>query len=385
MSSSEETPTKNITGDSNKKVMEQPFPFITVSPVQSTCKICNKTFITNRDNLRKHMTSTHSDDYSFPQWSGISAALSTKEQEAKSHWKSFVKRPFKFENRPHCNKCNKVFSRIDAFHRHLRDSSDGCNEGCKTMVRCVQLSCGGWYVIPPDDPLYHPTSTTPSASSSILPPCSLDLSARMPKGSNIKLSEYAAKLLPFIKPKYTAKSWPKVLMTLMNDDNFPNLSSIVDNIYHALKAPPQPLKTLIECCDYYITMLPTIINFLPGDVRSFLLNFKTKDYGYQDESEERASIFSERQSENQTKSYLHHLLAFLYTMKCPILDRYLNHINSDKWVSVEDSYEYAFFSSIVYDLSREAPRRFGTTTWLTLHAQIYCFQRQDQEIGRAHV
>ena len=149
-------------------------------------------------------------------------------------------------------------------------------------------------------------------------------------------------------------------MTLMNDDNFPNLSSIVDDIYHALKAPPPLLKTLIECCDYYTTMLPTIINMLPGDVRSFLLNFKTKDYGYQDESEERASIFSERQSENQTKSYLHHLLAFLYTMKCPILDRYLNHINSDKWVSVEDSYEYAFFSSIVYDLSREAPRRFGT-------------------------
>ena len=167
-------------------------------------------------------------------------------------------------------------------------------------------------------------------------------------------------------------------MTLINDDNFPNLSSIVDDIYLALKAPPQPLKTLIECCDYYTTMLPTITNMLPGDVRSFLLNFKTKDYGYQDESEERASIFSERQSENQTKSYLHHLLAFLYTMKCPILDRYLNHINSDKWVSVEHSYEYAFFSSIVYDLSREAPRRFGTTTWLTLHAQIYCFQRQDR-------
>ena len=251
------------------------------------------------------------------------------------------------------------------------------------MVRCVQLSCGGWYVIPPDDPLDHPAPTTPSTSSSILPPCSLNLKARMPKGTNITLSEYAVKLHPFIKPENTAKSWPKVLLTLMNDDNFPNLSSIVDNIYHALMAPPPQLKTLIECCDYYITMLPTIINFLPGDVRSFLLNFKTKDYGHQDESEEKATIFSERQSENQTKSYLHHLLAFLYTKKCPILDSYLNHIKSDDWVSVEDSYQYAFFSSIVYDLSRETPRRFGATTWLTLHAQIYCFERKDRGSGVA--
>ena len=114
MSSSKETPTKNITGDSNKKVMEQPYPFITVSPVQSTCKICNKTFKTNRENLRKHMTLNHSDDYSFPQWNGISEVLLTKEQDAKSHWKSFVKTPLEFENRPKCNGCNKLFSRIDA-------------------------------------------------------------------------------------------------------------------------------------------------------------------------------------------------------------------------------------------------------------------------------
>jgi hypothetical protein len=180
MSSSEATPKKNITGDSNKKVMEQPYPFITVSPVQSTCKICNKTFNTNRENLRKHMTLNHSDDYSFPQWNGISEVLLTKEQEAKSHWKSFVKSPLEFENRPQCNGCNKVFSRPDAFNRHLKESSDGCKKEHKAMVRCVLLSCGGWYVIPPDDPLYHPACTTPSASSSILPPCSLDLSARMP-------------------------------------------------------------------------------------------------------------------------------------------------------------------------------------------------------------
>lgn len=211
MSSSEATPMKNITGDSNKKVMEQPYPFITVSPVQSTCKICNKTFNTNRSCLREHMQVNHSHEYSFPRWNGISEILSTKEQEAKLDWKSFVKPPFEFENRPKCNGCNKLFSRPDHFQRHLNEaSSDGCKKEHKTMVRCVLLSCGGWYAIPPDDPLYHPTSTTPSASSSILPPCSLDLSARMPKGSDIKLSEYAIKLQPFIKPKYTAKSWPKV-------------------------------------------------------------------------------------------------------------------------------------------------------------------------------
>ena len=286
--SSETTP-KNITGDRNKEVMMRPLQLITVSPLQSKCKICNKTFNTNRFSLREHMQSHHSDDYIFPpRWKGISEILSTKEQDAILHWKSFVKRPFKFENRPQCNGCNKVFSRIDAFHRHLRDSSDGCKKEHNTMVRCVQLSCGGWYVIPPDDPLANPASTTPSTSS-ILPPCSLNLKARMPKGTNITLSEYAVKLQPYIKPENTAKSWPKVLLTLMNDDNFPNLSSIVDDIYHALKAPPPLLKTLIECCDYYITMLPTIINFLPGDVRSFLLNFKTKDYGHQDESEEKAT------------------------------------------------------------------------------------------------
>ena len=149
---SEATPPKNITGDSSKKVMMYPLELITVSPTQSKCNMCNKTFSTNRSCLREHMQLHHSDEYTFPpRWNGISEILSTKEQEAILHWKSFVKRPFKFENRPQCNGCNKVFPRSDHFHRHLQDSSDGCNKGCKTMVRCVQLSCGGWYIIPPDD------------------------------------------------------------------------------------------------------------------------------------------------------------------------------------------------------------------------------------------
>src|SRR6056300_440884 len=127
MSSSEATPKKNITGDSNKKVMMYPLQSITVSPAQSKCNMCNKTFSTNRFSLREHMQSHHSDEYTFPRWNGISKVLSTKEQDAKLHWRSFVQSPYQFENRPQCNGCNKLFSRSDAFHRHLKDSSDGCN------------------------------------------------------------------------------------------------------------------------------------------------------------------------------------------------------------------------------------------------------------------
>lgn len=356
-----------------KEILSDPMQHLIVTPLSTICKICqddndeeksrHAIFATKQKPVRNHFKKWHSNRFDINKFSNITTKLAVaKHQAVNGGWRDQTPKdaPQRVERHTVCTGCGNTFGKdSNNFKRHTNKSST-CNDSTKVKKDCILLICGGWFPIPEKAPQHFPPS--------------LDRTIRMPASTCTTIQQYEKQLEKFVGESSTVGNYAQVLLTSVSKhgDMFGEyVKQSLQEIFGAQKKPEPVLALLNQCADKYADHVSSILAVIPGDILSTVQNFNPTSI---DDSQNYRSIFSARHSYAQIKSYLHHLFAFLLIRKCPLLDPYIEDINNETGFSVEDSFQYAFIPSLLYDLSREVPPNFGEQTWLLEHAQLYCFR-----------
>ena len=350
-----------------------------ITPLHCICTICqgdkakskHATFTISQKALRRHFKQVHHDKFVLGKFNNISTNLEVaKHRATNGGWRDQISKdaPLCVEKHTVCTACNATFGRDSTnFKRHTNNSTT-CNESTKVKRDCIKLICGGWYPIPADASI----TTAPKLQHFT---SSLDKRSRMPKVTCTTISQYEIALEPFVEESTNVGSWAQVLSTslCLHGDKFGGYTkSTLEAIFAAQKSPNPVLAILNQCADKYAEHFSSIAAIIPGNILSTVQNFNSASVH---DSQNYRSVFSARHSYAQIKSYLHHLFAFLLIRKCPLLKPYINDINDEtNTFSVDESFQYAFIPSLLYDLAREVPPQLGVNTWLLEHAQLYCFR-----------
>ncbi len=359
-----------------KQCLKDPMPYLIVTPLSCLCKICNASETQKRHSVmsisqksvRAHFTKHHEDIFVLGKFTSISITLGAAKLAATNGgWKEQLLNgnPSSVETHTICTTCNSTFGKKGKnYARHLK-TNDKCTEVSKARVECIQLICGGWFPLPK-------SATIPTLANNF--PSSLDITCRMPKASCTTIGQVAKLLEPFLDESSDVGSWPNILISLVSEHgvNFGvHVKSTLQHIVSALADNPV-LALLNQCADKYADHFSSIAAVIPGNILGTVQNFISASI---DDAKNYRTIFCARHSYAQIKSYLHHLFAFLFIRRCPILQPYIDHINDESTpFSVDQSFEYAFIPSLLYDLAHEVPTQFGQNTWLLEHAQLYCFR-----------
>lgn len=378
--------TDNLGGSgSNKEILSDPFGLLSVTPLGCICLLCadeggtavgstKATFSSTPRAVRSHFQQHHYDDFDLPnRLPNLSANLTAATQEATKEWRKHVTSPLKVRQKICCDKdaggCGKQYGDNHSnYNRHVKDSNGRCLKTMKASVDCVQLKCGRWMVVPEGEELF-------SQQQRKLP-TSLNLEECMPTTASKPLHEYATILRPLIKDSDSVDAWKKVQLPLMSSPNFvPETMESLKKTSNSQQQPSHVLRTLLQCVDFYIERIGTILSILPGNVKNVVQNFIAND-----DVDNAPSIFSERRSYKTVTSYMHHLMAFLVAHDCPYLIPYTNQIIK-RGFDVEAAYKYGFIPSLIYDLVCEVPNQVGGKTWLLWHALLYCYEVHDGKLS----
>ena len=367
--------TKNIAAAEKRQLLTDPMPHLIVTPLHSICKICyandterkHSVTSTSPKYIRLHYKTHHQDQFELGKFNNISIRLAAAKLAATNGgWKEQLLRddPSLVETHTICTNCNTSFGkRGKNYARHLK-KNDKCSEASKKRGSCIQLICGGWFPIPPD------SATNPSQVNNT--PSSLDITCRMPKASCSPIGHYANLLMPFLDEASDIGSWPNVLILSLSKYGAHFGEYVKSTLQQIVSANDPVLSLLNQCADKYADHFQSIAALIPGNILGTVQNFVSASV---DDAKNYRAVFSARHSYTPIKSYLHHLFAFLFIRKCPILQPYIDHINDPSTpFSVDQSFQYAIIPSLLYDLANEVTVQFGQNTWLLEHAQLYCFR-----------
>lgn len=364
----------NLATTDKREYLTDPMVHLIVTPLHCICKICyasetkKKHSVTSisSQTVRLHYKKHHKDQFVLGKFNNISICLAAAKLAATNGgWKEQLLRDDSslVETHTICTSCNSSFGKKGKnYGRHLKNNNQ-CSETSKARVNCIQLICGGWFPIPNSATISTPVNNTPS---------SLDITRRMPKASCSPLGHFANCLEPFLDEASDIGSWPNILISSLSKHGF-HFGEYVKSTLQEIVSTNDPVLCLLnQCADKYADHFPSIAALIPGNILGTVQNFISASV---DDAKNYRTVFSARHSYTPIKSYLHHLFAFLFIRKCPILRPYIDHINDQSTpFSVDQSFEYAFIPSLLYDLSTEVPVQFGQNTWLLEHAQLYCFR-----------
>lgn len=370
----------NNNQQAGKQILCNPIGHVIVTPINCICKICfdaedtkkHAIFTIAQKSLRTHFKHHHGGRFELKKFNNITTILRAQQLKAiNGQWRNQQPPTPIIEKHTMCSGCGKTFGkRSKHFKRHTLNANPNCKESAKVKTDCAKLICGGWFPIPSatteEQPLHHL-------------PSSLDKSARMPAAACITMHQYEVILQKYVDESSIVGNWPKVLSTFVAKHGENSMGEYVqtslNDIICARRSPDPVLAQLIECSNMFADHFTSVHSVVPGNILSAVQNFNTTGM---DDSQNYRSIFSVRKTYTSIKHYFHHLLAFLFINKCPLLDTYISDIN-DPTFSVEDAYKYAMIPSLIYDLARQRPPKFGELTWLVEHAQIYCFRLESGE------
>lgn len=362
----------NTAAAQTKQYLNDPMPYLTVTPFHCICNICSgsetkkKHSVTSisSQSVRLHYKKHHQDQFVLGNFNNISIRLAAAKLAATNGgWKEqLLKNDLSLvQTHTVCTMCNSSFGKKSMHFARHKKNNPKCSEASKARRNCIQLICGGWFPIPESDKT--PVNNTPS---------SLDITRRMPKASCSPIGHYANLLMPFLDEASDIGSWPNVLILSLGKYGAHFGEYVKSTLQQIVSANDPVLSLLNQCADKYADHFPSIAALIPGNILGTVQNFVSASV---DDAKNYRAVFSARHSYTQIKSYLHHLFAFLFIRKCPILQPYIDHINDPSTpFSVDQSFEYAFIPSLLYDLANEVTVQFGQNTWLLEHAQLYCFR-----------
>ena len=371
----------NNNQQAGKQILCNPIEHVIVTPINCICKICfeaedtkkHAIFTIAQKSLRTHFKHHHGGLFELKKFNNITTILRAQQLKAiNGQWRNQQPPTPIHEKHTMCLGCGKTFGRKSKhFKRHTLNANPNCKESAKVKTDCAKLICGGWFPIP--------SATNEEQSLHHHLPSSLDKSARMPAAACITMHQYEVILQKYVDESSIVGNWPKVLSTFVAKHGENSMGEYVktslNDIISARRSPDPVLAQLIECSNMFADHFTSVHSVVPGNILSAVQNFNTTGM---DDSQNYRSIFSVRKTYTSIKHYFHHLLAFLFINKCPLLDTFIYDIN-DATFSAEDAYQYAMIPSLIYDLARQHPPKFGELTWLLEHAQIYCFHLESGE------